>query len=91
MKGDEIVQLYIHDIVSLPTRPVQELKDFARITLAPGEEQTVTFTLTPDKLESRGLDMKRRVPPGAFEIMVGRNSVEVLRDTIVVVQGAGSR
>jgi beta-glucosidase len=84
VKGDEIVQLYIHDVVSLPTRPVKELKDFTRITLNPGERRTVRFLLTPDKLAAIGLDMKRNVPPGDFEIMVGKNSVDVLRDTLIV-------
>jgi beta-glucosidase len=82
--GDEIVQLYIRDVVSLPTRPVKELKDFARITLRPGEIRTVTFTLTPEKLEAFGMDMKRTVQPGDFEIMVGRNSEDVLKERVKV-------
>jgi len=84
IKGDEIVQLYIHDLVSFPTRPVQELKDFTRITLNPQETKTVKFTITPEKLEALDLNMKRVVQPGAFEIMVGKSSVEVLRDTLIV-------
>lgn len=84
VKGDEIVQLYIHDLVSLPTRPVKELKDFARITLNPGETTTVKFIITPDKLEAFNLEMKRVVQPGAFEIMVGKNSVDLLTDTLWV-------
>ena len=84
VKGDEIVQLYIHDMVSLPTRPVKELKDFTRITLNPGEKQTVTFTITPEKLEALDLKMQKIVQPGDFEIMVGKNSVDVLTDTLSV-------
>ena len=84
VKGDEIVQLYIREVVSLPTRPVMELKDFARVTLQPGETRTVKFTLTPDKLQALGLDMKRRVPRGKYAIMVGRNSAEFLSDTLNV-------
>ncbi len=84
VKGDEIVQLYIHDLVSLPTRPVKELKDFARITLDPGEKRTVEFIITPDKLEAFDLAMKRKVQPGDFEIMVGRNSFDVLKTTLKV-------
>jgi beta-glucosidase len=83
-KGDEIVQLYIHALVSLPTRPVLELKDFARVTLAPGETKTVTFTLTPQKLAALGLDMKPVVVPGDFEIMVGRSSAEYLKTALTV-------
>lgn len=81
--GDEIVQLYIHEGISLPTRPVKELKDFVRVPLNPGETRTVRFTLTPDKLEAVGSDMKRFVPVGKYEIMVGTNSQDVLVDTLV--------
>ena len=78
VKSDEVVQLYLHARVSVPTRPVKELKDFARLTLAPGETRTVTFDLTPDKLEAFGLDLQRRVAPGDFEILVGKSSVDVV-------------
>jgi beta-glucosidase len=74
--GDEIVQLYIHDLVSSVTRPVKELKDFRRISLAPGESKTVTFTITPDKLAFYNLNMERAVEPGWFDIMVGTSSVK---------------
>ncbi|HWA86111.1 MAG TPA: glycoside hydrolase family 3 N-terminal domain-containing protein [Opitutus sp.] len=83
-KADEIVQLYIHDLVSLPTRPVKELKDFTRITLAPGETRTVTFELTPDKLEALDLNMQRTVQPGDFEVMVGKSSVDTLETVLHV-------
>jgi beta-glucosidase len=84
MKGDEIVQLYIHKLVSLPTRPIKELKDFKRISLNAGELQTVHFQLTNDKLAAIGMDMRRTVPTGTFEILVGKNSVDLLRDTLIV-------
>lgn len=74
--GDEIVQLYIRDLVSSVTRPVMELKDFKRISLAPGESKTVSFTITPDKLSFLDLNMQRVVEPGVFEIMVGASSVK---------------
>jgi beta-glucosidase len=74
--GDEIVQLYIRDLVSSVTRPVIELKDFARISLNPGETKKVEFTITPDKLWFYDLNMKRVVEPGMFEIMVGPSSVK---------------
>ena len=73
--GDEIVELYIHDLVSSVTRPVIELKDFRRISLQPGETKTVDFTITPDKLWFYDINMKRVVEPGTFEIMVGPSSV----------------
>jgi beta-glucosidase len=74
--GDEIVQLYIHDLVSSVTRPVMELKDFKRISLAAGENQTVEFVITPDKLSFFDLNMNRIVEPGWFDIMVGTSSVK---------------
>lgn len=74
--GDEIVQLYIRDLVSSVTRPVMELKDFKRISLAPGESKTVFFTITPTKLSFLDLNMQRVVEPGGFEIMVGTSSVK---------------
>lgn len=80
--GEEIVQLYIHDIISLPTRPVMELKDFGRINLEPGETKTVRFKLNSEKLQSFDLNMIRTIQPGDFEIMVGKNSVEYLFDTL---------
>ncbi|MBN2103404.1 glycoside hydrolase family 3 C-terminal domain-containing protein [bacterium] len=82
--GDEIVQLYIHDLISLPTRPVKELKDFTRVHLDPGETKTVHFRLTSDKLEAFDMNMERSVPSGDFAIMVGRSSVEFLSDTLNV-------
>jgi beta-glucosidase len=82
--GDEIVQLYIHDLVSVPVRPVMELEDFTRVNLQPGETKTIQFNLTPDKFESTGMDMKRSVQPGDFAIMVGRNSMDYLSDTLTV-------
>jgi beta-glucosidase len=73
--GDEIVQLYIRDLVSSVTRPIIELKAFKRIALQPGETKTVEFTITPDKLWFYDLNMKRVVEPGTFDIMVGPSSV----------------
>ena len=83
--GDEIVQLYVRDLVSSVTRPVRELKDFRRVTLAPGESKTVTFTVTPDKLSFLDLNMNRTVEPGAFDIMVGTSSVKFQTARLEVV------
>ena len=74
--GDEIVQLYIRDLVSSVTRPVMELKDFKRVSLAPGESKTVEFTITPDKLSFLNLNLENVVEPGWFDIMVGTSSVK---------------
>ena len=74
--GDEIVQLYIRDLVSSVTRPIMELKDFKRISLAAGESKTVEFVITPDKLSFLDVNMKSVVEPGWFDIMVGTSSVK---------------
>ena len=72
--GDEVVQLYLRDDFSRVTRPVKELKGFQRISLAPGETQTVQFKVTPDMLAYYDLDMKWGVEPGDFTIMAGASS-----------------
>jgi beta-glucosidase len=84
--GDEVVQLYLRDSVSSVSRPVKELKDFRRITLAPGETQTVSFQVTPDKLQFYNTEMKRVVEPGEFQVMVGTSSAEALKSTFEVTE-----
>ena len=74
--GDEIVQLYVRDLVSSVTRPVLELKDFKRVSLAAGESKTVEFIITPDKLSFLNLNMQSVVEPGWFDVMVGTSSVK---------------
>ncbi len=83
--GDEIVQLYIRDLVSTLTRPVKELKDFARISLNAGETKTVSFKITGDKLKYLDENMKEIVEPGDFDIMVGGSSLktDVVKLTVV--------
>lgn len=84
--GDEVVQMYIRDEVSSVTRPVKELKGFERIMLEPGATKKVTFTITPQKLQFYNREMKRVVEPGTFQIMVGGNSVELVSQTLEVIQ-----
>ena len=85
-EGDEVAQLYIHQQVASVTRPVKELRGFRRITLKPGEKQTVEFTLTPDALSLLDVNMNRVVEPGTFDIMVGPNSVETQAVPLQVVE-----
>ena len=82
--GDEVVQLYLRDLVSSVTRPVKELKAFRRLTLQPGETQTVRFPLTPGDLSFLNQEMQPVVEPGEFEIMVGGSSVEYQTVTLSV-------
>lgn len=75
--GDEIVQLYIRDIVGSVSRPVKQLKDFARISLKAGETKDVTFTITPEQLKFYNSSLNYVAEPGDFEVMVGPNSAKV--------------
>ena len=75
--GAEVVQLYLRAEVSRTTRPVMELKGFQRVTLTPGEKRTVTFEIGPEQLSYHGLEMKRVVEPGRFQVMVGGSSAKV--------------
>lgn len=72
--GTEIVQLYIRDTFSSVTRPVKELKDFARVALKAGESKEVSFALTPEKLAFYDKKMNWVVEPGEFVVMVGASS-----------------
>lgn len=76
MKGDEVVQMYIRDELSTLTRPVKELKDFARVTLEPGETKTVEIEILPEKLKFWDINMEYVVEPGEFTVMVGNSSAD---------------
>ena len=82
--GEEIVQLYLRDLVASVSRPVKELKGFKRIYLNPGEEKTVTFSITPAMLKFYNIDMKKVIEPGKFQIMIGGNSNAALSDYFYV-------
>jgi beta-glucosidase len=83
--GDEVVQLYIRDVLASVARPVMELKGFERVLLAPGQSARVTFHLGRDELRMLGRDMRWVVEPGAFRVMVGSSSKDIrLRGELVV-------
>jgi beta-glucosidase len=75
--GKEVVQLYVHDVVGVNTRPVKELKGFIKMDLQPGETKTATFNVTVDALKYYHTDMTYGWEPGEVEIMVGPNSRDV--------------
>ena len=86
-EGDEVVQLYLHDPVASVVRPVKELKAFRRVTLAPGERQTIVFTLDSAAFSLLDRDLKPVIEPGAVEILVGASSEEIrLKGTLTVVK-----
>jgi beta-glucosidase len=76
--GDEVVQLYVHDVHPRVKRPKKELRGFERISVKPGEKKTVSFSLPADKLSF--WDTNKRtfvVEPGAFEVFVGSSSEDI--------------
>jgi beta-glucosidase len=76
-EGDEVVQLYLRDLVGSVTRPVKELKGFQRITLKSGEKTTVKFVVSPEQLAFVNRGMKMVVEPGTFRVMVGSSSEDI--------------
>ncbi|MBR4924128.1 MAG: beta-glucosidase BglX [Prevotella sp.] len=83
--ADEVVQLYIRDVVGSISRPVKELKGFQRIHLNAGESQTVTFEITPDLLKFYDYNLDYVIEPGDFDIMIGPNSRDVKKKTITIL------
>ncbi len=77
IKGDEVVQLYINDIISSTSKPVKELKGYEKVSLEPGEKKSVKLTLSPEELSLFDRDMNFVVEPGTFEVMVGSSSNDI--------------
>lgn len=84
--GDEVVQLYVHDEIASVVRPVKELKAFQRVSLQPGEEKRISFTITPDMLSMLNEKMQRVVEPGAFRIMIGSSSKDIRLRQILLIK-----
>jgi beta-glucosidase-like glycosyl hydrolase len=72
--GDEVVQLYLRDVVAQVTRPVRALTGFARVPLEPGEAKDVTFQVHTDRTSFIGRDLIRVVEPGEIEVQVGTSA-----------------
>ena len=85
-KGDEIVQLYTHDVASSITVFERMLRGFERITLEPGETKTVTMTLTPKDFTMLDRNMKPVIEPGLFEIYVGASSVDIRLAEVITIK-----
>lgn len=73
-EADEVVQLYLQDVVCSITRPVKELKGFKRIHLLPGQEEKVSFEIDVELLKFYDASLKHIAEPGEFKAMVGPNS-----------------
>lgn len=84
--GEEVVQLYTHDLVASATRPVKELKGFQKISLPAGASKTVEFVLTERDLAFFRKDMTFGAEPGEFEVMVGGSSDRVEKVRVEMVK-----
>ena len=75
--GEEVVQLYIRDVVGSITRPLKELKGFQKVFLKKGESKKITFSIGVNDLKFYNSDLKWVAEPGDFEVMIGTNSEQV--------------
>lgn len=75
--GDEVVQLYIKDLIATYAQPVIALKGFQRIHLAAGETKQITFSITPEMLSILDDKLQPVVEPGNFKIMIGASSADI--------------
>jgi beta-glucosidase len=85
-EGEEVVQLYIRDLLSSVSRPVLELKGFQRINLKPNETANVEFLLTPAMMQMLNEKMETVIEPGDFRIMIGSSSRQLELKTILKVE-----
>ena len=85
--GEEVVQLYVRDLLASLVRPVRELKGFQRLALEPGEKKRVSFRLPTDLLGFTVAGTTRVVEPGEYELMIGRSSADIRFRQVVAVAG----
>jgi beta-glucosidase len=84
--AEEVVQLYVRDLVGNVTRPVKELKGFKRVFLEPGTTKTVDFELHTDDLAFYGRNLQLITEPGEFHVWVGGSSETELRSEFRIVK-----
>ncbi|MCS7119791.1 MAG: glycoside hydrolase family 3 N-terminal domain-containing protein [Nitrososphaerota archaeon] len=85
-KGDEVVQLYLRDTLASVARPLKELRGFKRISLQPGEQETVEFTIGFKEISFYDEKMNLVVEPGTYEVMVGASSEDIrLKGSFTVI------
>jgi beta-glucosidase len=88
VEADEVVQLYVRDLVGNVTRPVRELKGFQRVRLKPGESRKVSFELGMDDLAFHGRDMQLMTEPGEFHAWIGGSSAAQLKTSFTLTDRA---
>jgi beta-glucosidase len=85
LEGTEIVELYLRDVIGSVTTPDMALKGFGRVSLKPGESQTLHFKVGTEQLALWNREMKHVVEPGEFTVMVGGSSNDIrLKDSLWV-------
>jgi beta-glucosidase len=84
MDGEEVVQLYIRDLVGSITRPIKELKGFEKIAIKTGETKIVTFTINAEILQFYTVNKKWEVESGDFDVWVGGDSDTRLKSSFKV-------
>ncbi|HSM12214.1 MAG TPA: fibronectin type III-like domain-contianing protein, partial [Lysobacter sp.] len=86
--GDEVVQVYVRDEVASVTQPVKALRAFRRVTLQPGQQETLRLRLEPSAFRIWNVRMEEVIEPGRFTILVGPNSVDLKSVTLEITEGA---
>ncbi len=86
VEGEEVVQLYVRDLVGSVTRPVKELKGFQKVKLAAGESKDIVFTLRADDLSFYRKDMTFGPEIGKFKVFIGGNSRDVKQAEFELVE-----
>ncbi len=84
--GEEVVQLYIRDLLSSVARPITELKGFKRIGLKPGETKQIDFEISPLLLQMLDKNLQKVVEPGDFRLMLGSSSKDIRLSTTITVK-----
>ncbi|MGF1669020.1 MAG: glycoside hydrolase family 3 N-terminal domain-containing protein [Balneolaceae bacterium] len=84
LEGDEVVQFYTRTLTASVTRPVKQLRDFKKITLSPGQTETVKFQLHPSQLMFYDIEMNYVVEPGTINVYTGTNSESLLKNDFII-------
>jgi beta-glucosidase len=85
--GDEVVQLYLRDVLASVTRPVKQLAGFVRLALAAGERRRVCFRVDPAQLAFHDARLRQRVEPGEVHVMVGSSSADLRAEGRFRIEG----
>ena len=83
--GEEVAQLYLHDVVASVARPLKELKDFQKLSLKPGESRTVAFTIDQNKLAFYNQQLAWAAEPGDFRLFIGSASDDIRLEGILTL------